>query len=61
MMPEVFRAIRKGLGHTQQSLAGVLGVSTRAVQYYETGERKVPGPVARILIIMESEHASSEA
>lgn len=56
MMPEVFRAIRQRLGLTQHALAEALGVSPRAVRYYEAGSRKVPGPVARILGRMEKEH-----
>lgn len=55
MMPEVFRAIRQRLGLTQHALAEALGVSPRAVRYYEAGSRKVPGPVARILGLMEKE------
>lgn len=61
MMPEVFLSIRQRLGLTQQDLAKLLGVSQRAVQYYEAGSRKVPGPVARILGLMEKENAAAQS
>ena len=36
------RSIRAGLGQTQSQLAGLLGVSTRALQSYEQGWRAPP-------------------
>lgn len=56
-----FRSIRERLGWTQQGLAERLGVTVRAVRYYEAGSRKVPGPVARLLAVWEAEHVTSEA
>lgn len=43
------KRIRQALGQTQVELAGVLGISTKAVQSYEQGWRVVP---ARMLIQM---------
>jgi DNA-binding transcriptional regulator YiaG len=41
---------RRGeLGLTQSELAARLGVSLRAVQHWEGGDRRVPEPVARLL------------
>lgn len=33
---------RSALGLSQRGAAAALGVSTRAVQYYEAGERRIP-------------------
>ena len=54
MMPEVFKAARQRLGLTQQQLALALGVSPRAVRYYEAGTRKVPATVAKLLGLLGS-------
>jgi transcriptional regulator with XRE-family HTH domain len=39
---ETVRSIRGILGRTQAELAGVLGVSAKAVHCYEQGRRAVP-------------------
>ena len=49
MTPAEFKAAREELGWTQSTLASALGVTVRAVQYYEAGQRPVPGPVERIV------------
>jgi DNA-binding transcriptional regulator YiaG len=50
MTSDEFRAIRQAAGLTQTALAEYLGVSGfRTVQRYESGERKIPGPVAKLM------------
>lgn len=49
MTPAEFKAAREELGWTQSALASALGVTVRAVKYYEAGQRPVPGPVERIV------------
>lgn len=44
-----FRDARAELGWTQSATASALGVTLRAVQYYEAGQRAIPGPVDRIM------------
>jgi transcriptional regulator with XRE-family HTH domain len=39
MMPEQFRAWRKGLGLKQRDAAERLGLKKRMIQYYEKGKR----------------------
>jgi DNA-binding transcriptional regulator YiaG len=48
--PKEFRTIRLASGKTQAELAAYLGVSGwRTVQKWEYGERKIPGPVAKLM------------
>ena len=42
--PEQFRAERSKLNITIREMAEMLGVSSRAISYYESGERPVPLP-----------------
>lgn len=49
MTPAALRTARRGLGLTQEALAATLGVSVRAVQSWEQGQRPVPGWVPRFL------------
>jgi len=49
MTSEEFKAARDGLGLTQAQLAHKIGLSERAVQYYEKGGRSVPAPVSMLL------------
>ncbi len=53
MTPSEFKAIRSGLDLTQADLARYLRVSARAVRYYESGDRSIPGPVARLMEIFD--------
>ena len=45
------KAARAELGWTQSALASAIGTTLRAVQYYEAGQRPVPGPVEKIVTI----------
>ena len=47
-----FTTIRTKIGKTQKSLAGLLGVSLKAVQSYEQGWRSVPIHVERQLYFL---------
>lgn len=49
MTAQEFKDAREELGWTQSALASALGVTLRAVQYYEAGQRAIPGPVDRIV------------
>jgi transcriptional regulator with XRE-family HTH domain len=51
MTGEELKAARQELGWTQSALASAIGTTLRAVQYYEAGERSVPGPVEKIITI----------
>lgn len=43
------KAARAELGWTQSALASAIGTTLRAVQYYEAGQRPVPGPVQKLV------------
>jgi len=45
MEPQDFRTLRTNLGWTQQQLADKLGMTRRAIQQYEAGERPDGTPV----------------
>ena len=49
MTNEQFKAARDGLGLTQAQLAHKIGLSERAVRYYEQGGRGIPKPIAMLL------------
>lgn len=58
MTPERFKEMREELGWTQSALASALGVTPRAIRYYEAGQRVVPRPVA---LLLESVHGVAHA
>ena len=49
MTPEQFKETRERLKLTQGQLAYKIGLSERAVRYYEQGGRSVPAPVSILL------------
>lgn len=49
MTSEEFRAVRDRLNMTQGQLAYKIGISERAIRYYEQGGRSVPAPVSLLL------------
>ena len=49
MTPEQFKETRDRLGLTQGQLAYKIGLSERAVRYYEQGGRSIPAPVSMLL------------
>lgn len=52
MDQETFANLRAKLGKTQKSLAGLLGVSLKAVQSYEQGWRSIPVHIERQLYFL---------
>lgn len=52
MTGEELKAVREELGWTQSALASSLGTSVRAVKYYEAGQRSIPGPVSRLILLI---------
>jgi len=52
MNREIFSNLRAKLGKTQKALAGLLGVSLKAVQSYEQGWRSIPVHVERQLYFL---------
>ena len=49
-----FKAIRQSLGLSAAKLAEALGVCLRSIWYWESGARKIPEPVARLVLLQES-------
>jgi DNA-binding transcriptional regulator YiaG len=49
MTSDEFKATREKLELTQSQLAYKIGLSERAVRYYEQGGRSVPAPVSILL------------
>ena len=45
-----FKALRKSLGLSAAKMAETLGVCQRSIWYWESGARKIPEPVARLLL-----------
>lgn len=52
MDPKRFASLRKTIGASQRELAGMLGVSEKAVESYEQGWRRIPGNIERILYFL---------
>jgi putative transcriptional regulator len=50
--PDDLRGIREALGKTQEEMARLLSISTRAVQSYEQGWRPVPSHVRKMAIFL---------
>lgn len=62
MSPSEFKRIRKALGLSQSGLALLFGVSDgRTVRRWEHGERHIPGPAARLLLIAHEFPAAFES
>ena len=52
MSPADVRAARERLGMTTQQLAEALECTVRTVQFWESGERNVPGPARVAMRLM---------
>ncbi|MES2783751.1 MAG: helix-turn-helix transcriptional regulator [Pseudomonadota bacterium] len=53
MTPTQFKDARKALGFTQNECAKALGLKTsRAIRQFESGEREVSGPVAKLMAML---------
>jgi DNA-binding transcriptional regulator YiaG len=53
MTPVEFKYARKALGLSQNAMAEALGLKTsRAIRQFESGDREVSGPVAKLVSIL---------
>jgi DNA-binding transcriptional regulator YiaG len=58
MFPEELTKIRQSMGLSRPEMARRLGVSKRALQYWEDGERQIPGPVVYLSKRLLQDHES---
>ena len=59
MTPQQLRDARAGLGLTAAQLARAVGVaSERTVTRWEAGQRAIPGPVERLIGLMQRDPAA---
>lgn len=57
MTPTQFKDARKALGLSQNDMADALGLKTsRAIRQFESGERQVSGPVAKLMDYLLASH-----
>lgn len=58
MTPEQIKEERSRLGFTGSQMAERIGITTRAYAYYESGQRKIPLVVEKLLkVLREAERA----
>jgi DNA-binding transcriptional regulator YiaG len=58
--PTQFKDARKALGLSLSGMAKALHLkSTRAIRYYESGERSVSGPMQELVRRLLSDHAAN--
>jgi DNA-binding XRE family transcriptional regulator len=55
-----FSKARSFLEKTQDELAGLLGISPKAIQSYEQGWRRIPGGIERQMLLLASLKSTSE-
>ena len=54
MTPREFKTIRLALGQSAARMARLLGVTAgRTVFHWEAGERAIPGPVAKLMRLLD--------
>ncbi len=58
LTPDDHRALRTRLGLTAGAEARLLGVDPRTVRRWDLGERDVPPPVRRLLMLLDRERES---
>ncbi|WP_413586046.1 helix-turn-helix domain-containing protein [Bdellovibrio sp. HCB274] len=51
--PDRLKSIRSKLGMTQRRLAAELYVTPGAINHWENGDRRIPGPVRKLIEIYE--------
>ena len=58
MTPTRFKDARRALGLSQNAMAEALGLKTsRAIRQFESGEREVSGPVAKLTAMLLAQEA----
>jgi transcriptional regulator with XRE-family HTH domain len=61
MTPVQFKAARKALGLSQNAMASALGLKTsRAIRQFESGDREVSGPVAKLVEMLITQKTSGQ-
>lgn len=61
MTPQEFRRLRELLGLSQEKLARRLDVSQNTVARWESGSRKISGPVAILMRLIVDMHTGKSA
>lgn len=61
MVPDEIRAARRILGYSQQRLADSLGVTLRAVCFWESGQKQMHEPTARLIRVLVKERLAEKA
>jgi len=55
MTPAEFKAIRRALGYSQEGVAELMGVASgRTLRRWEAGDRNIPGPVVKLMLLLDS-------
>lgn len=54
LTPTALKAIRVRAGLTQSGLAALFRITLRAVQFYEAGDRPIPGPVVYLAELLDA-------
>lgn len=61
MTPVQFKDARKALGLSQTAMAEALGLKTsRAIRQFESGDREVSGPVAKLVDMLLAQKQDKE-
>jgi DNA-binding transcriptional regulator YiaG len=60
MTPTEYHRIREGCGRANYTFHKVLGVTLRQAQRYESGESKIPAPVAKLMRLIDQHKAKLE-
>ena len=61
MTPVQFKDARKALGLSQNAMAEALGLKTsRAIRQFESGDREVSGPVAKLVDMLLAQKQDKE-
>lgn len=61
MTPVQFKGSRKALGLSQNAMADALGLKTsRAIRQFESGDREVSGPVAKLVDMLLAQKQDKE-
>ena len=61
MKPSEFKDARISLGLSQSKMASALGLKTsRAIRQFESGEREVSGPVAKLVDMLLAQKQDKE-